>query len=105
MYPGQVDAALGGQKAGAVARTGTFLIVLWIFLFERMRAAEDKEKVREKAQEPGLGAGVEAATSNTAEGQSSSTTKEGGSASAMRKRAGEGDSQHKGGGPTVEIID
>ena len=50
MYPGQVDEAFGGQKAGAVTRTATFLIVLWMYLFERMRAAgeDDKEKASKR---------------------------------------------------------
>ena len=51
MYPDQVDEAFGGKTYGAVARTTTFFVVFWIYLFARMRAGAAEKQETETETE------------------------------------------------------
>ena len=94
MYPAQVDEVFGGKKQGAAVRTATFIVVLWIYCFEKMRAsaATEEEKKVEK----------EDAAVDTVKGDSA--TKPASSNKPSRKRAGKRD-KRKGGESEIEVID
>lgn len=103
MYPDQVNEAFGGKKQGAVARTTTFLVVFWIYLFERMRtgAAEEKETETETETE----VENESGAPSTAKDDSATKPAAATGPSATRKRPGKGNRTHKDGEATIKPID
>ena len=92
LSPGSVDEYCGGKVPGAIVRATTFLIVFWIFLFERWRNSADHDAHTAK-----INAEAEAKAAKQAEaaGKGSAVAEKGG-AKKRKKAAVE---------PTVEMID
>jgi hypothetical protein len=93
----------GGPKQGAIARTSTFLVVLWIFCFERMARgaaeADAADAAAEQAKAAGSG-GVAVEDKPADEGAAEGAGTGRASPTAVRKRPVEANSD-----TSPEIID
>ena len=106
MYPDQVDEAFGGKTYGAVARTTTFFVVFWIYLFARMRAgAAEKQETETETEVENESGAPSAAKDNSAKDNSATKPATATGPTATAKRPGKGNKKHKNGEATVELID